>query len=103
MCERERERERVCVCVSEREREAGRQSRDPAGRGQQTGAGGRKEAENPPTGVPHVQEHATPEAPTVGLCLGSWGGPRGVRVLLWARYPCSAEYACAQCQARRSA
>ena len=26
--------------------------------------------------------------PTVGLCIGSEGGPRGVGVFLWARYPC---------------
>ena len=24
------------------------------------------------------------------LCLGPWGGPRGVGVFLWARYPCIA-------------
>jgi len=26
--------------------------------------------------------------PTVGLCLGPYGGPRGVGVFLWAKYPC---------------
>ena len=30
----------------------------------------------------------TLQDPTVGLCLGSWGSPRGVCVFLWARYPC---------------
>ena len=29
------------------------------------------------TGVPHLQENATPSDATVGLCLGTWGGPRG--------------------------
>ena len=28
------------------------------------------------------------EDPTVGLCLGSWGGPRGLGAFLWARYSC---------------
>ena len=32
------------------------------------------------------QENAPPWDPT--LCPGSWGGPRGVGVLLSARYPC---------------
>ena len=27
--------------------------------------------------------------PAVGLCPGSWGGPRGVGVFLCARYPCT--------------
>ena len=40
------------------------------------------------TGVPHSQENAPPEDPTVGLCLGSWGGARGVDIFLWTRYPC---------------
>ena len=40
------------------------------------------------TGVPHLQENATPYDPTVGLCLEFYGGPRGVCVFLWARYPC---------------
>ena len=40
------------------------------------------------TGVPHLQEDAPPEDPTVGLCLGSWGNPREMDVLLRARYPC---------------
>ena len=31
-----------------------------------------------------------PQDPTVGLCLGSWGVPRGAGVFLWARYPCTA-------------
>ena len=43
-----------------------------------------------PTGVPHLQENAPPQDPTVGLCLGSQGGPRGLGFLLWARYPCTA-------------
>ena len=30
----------------------------------------------PPTGVPHSQENAPPEDPTVGPCLGSYRGPR---------------------------
>ena len=38
--------------------------------------------------VPHLQENATPLDPTVGLCLGSQGGPRGVSVFLSASYPC---------------
>jgi hypothetical protein len=29
------------------------------------------------TGVPHLQEIATPYDPTECLCLGSYGGPRG--------------------------
>ena len=32
----------------------------------------------------------SPQDPTVGLCLGSQGGPRGVGVFLWGRYPCHA-------------
>ena len=32
-----------------------------------------------------------PSDPTVGLCLGSYGGPRGKGVFLWARYPCSVQ------------
>ena len=40
------------------------------------------------TGVPHLQENAPPWDPTVGLCLGSWGGPRGVGGFLCAKYPC---------------
>ena len=34
------------------------------------------------TGVPRFQETATPQDSTVGLCLGSKGGPRGVGVFL---------------------
>ena len=34
------------------------------------------------TGVPHLQENAPPWDPTVGLCLGSKGGPRGVGVFM---------------------
>ena len=30
-----------------------------------------------PTGVPQLQENAPPWDPTVGLCPGSWGVPRG--------------------------
>jgi len=40
------------------------------------------------TGEPHLQENATPEDPTVGLYLGSYGGPWGVGVFTWARNPC---------------
>ena len=29
------------------------------------------------TGVPRSQENASPQDPTVGLCLGPYGGPRG--------------------------
>ena len=34
------------------------------------------------TGVPHLKEHAPPQDPTVGLCMGSWWGHRGVGVFL---------------------
>jgi hypothetical protein len=34
------------------------------------------------TGVPRSYETATPQDPTVGLCLGPYGGPRGADVLL---------------------
>ena len=47
--------------------------------------------DHPGAGVPRSQENALPWDPTVGLCLGSSGGPRGVGVLLWARYHCSPE------------
>ena len=30
-----------------------------------------------------------PSDPTIGLCLGSLGGPRGLGVSSWARYPCT--------------
>ena len=40
------------------------------------------------TGVPRLQETAPPYDPTVGLCLGSKGSPRGVSVFLCARYTC---------------
>ena len=40
------------------------------------------------SGVPHLQENATPEDPTISLCLGSWGGRRGMGVFLWTRYRC---------------
>ena len=33
-----------------------------------------------PTWVPRSQETATPEDPTVGLCLGPRDGPKGVAV-----------------------
>ena len=46
------------------------------------------------TGVPHLQENAPPLDPTVGLCLGSCRGPRGVGVFLWARYPCTLTTRC---------
>ena len=41
------------------------------------------------TGVPHLQENAPPQDPTVGLCLGYQGEPIGVGVFSWASYPCS--------------
>ena len=41
----------------------------------------------PPRVTSPVRKHS-PWEPTVGLCLGSKGGPRGVGVFLWARYPC---------------
>ena len=40
------------------------------------------------TGAPPLQENATLEDPTVGLCLESSGGPRVLGVFSWARYPC---------------
>jgi len=40
-----------------------------------------------PTGVPHLQENAPPRDPTVGLCLGSWGGPRGWAFCYWRGTP----------------
>jgi len=44
-----------------------------------------------PSGVPHLQEPPPPWDPAVGLCLGSWGCPRGVgEVPLW-RPVCSQE------------
>ena len=36
-----------------------------------------------------IYENAPPQDPIVGLCLGSWGGPRGLGVFLSARYPCT--------------
>ena len=49
------------------------------GGGSDTGGGGL-----PPTGtgVPQLQENAPPKDPTVGLCLGSSGGPRGMGACL---------------------
>ena len=41
-----------------------------------------------PTGVPRSQGTTPPQESTVGLCLGPYGNPKGVRVFLWARYPC---------------
>jgi hypothetical protein len=41
------------------------------------------------TGVPDFKKNVPPWEPTVGICLGTYGGPRGVDVFLWARYPCS--------------
>ena len=32
------------------------------------------------TGVPHSEEIAPPSGPTVGVCLGPYGGPRGVAI-----------------------
>ena len=37
-------------------------------------------------GVPDIQENAQSQDPAVGLCLGSYGGRRGVGIFLWARY-----------------
>jgi len=34
------------------------------------------------TGVPGSYENAPSKEPTVGLCLGSYGGPKGVGVFL---------------------
>ena len=39
--------------------------------------------------VPRSKENAPPQDPTEGLCLGSQWGPKGMGVLLWARYPCT--------------
>ena len=33
------------------------------------------------TGAPRLKENAPPQDPTVGLCLGPCGGPRGVSAL----------------------
>ena len=35
------------------------------------------------------KKNATRNDPSVGPCLGSYGGPRGGVVILWARYPCT--------------
>ena len=35
-----------------------------------------------------IQENEPPKDPTVGLCLGSYGGLREVGDFVWARYPC---------------
>ena len=37
---------------------------------------------------PSLKRKRTPLDPTVGICLGSWGGFRVVSVFLSARYPC---------------
>ena len=40
------------------------------------------------TGVPRPKEMAPPRKdPTEGLCPGPYGGPRGVGVFWWAKYP----------------
>ena len=39
------------------------------------------------TGVPHVQENAPPQDPTVGLCLGSLGGSQGGGRFLMGEVP----------------
>ena len=39
------------------------------------------------TGVP--RSSGTPPPPTGALCLGPYGGPRGVGDFLRARYPCT--------------
>jgi hypothetical protein len=49
-------------------------------RGRGRGVGG--------TGASQLKEFTSPQDPTGGLCLWSWGGPRKVDVFLWARYPC---------------
>ena len=36
-----------------------------------------------------LKKNATPQDPTVGMCLGSHEGPRGVGVFLSARFPCT--------------
>ena len=41
------------------------------------------------TGVPHLQENASPWDPTVGLCLETYGDPRGAGVFLSSRYSCT--------------
>ena len=41
------------------------------------------------TGVPRLYENALPEDPTVGPCIGSWGGPRGVGVFLCEALLCN--------------
>ena len=41
------------------------------------------------TGVPRSSKNAPPWDLTVGLCIGSYRGPSGVGVFLWARYPCT--------------
>ena len=41
------------------------------------------------TGAPRLPGKPPPWAPTVG-CLGFQGGPGGVSVVPWARYPCTA-------------
>ena len=43
----------------------------------------------PYRGTSHKKTHPT-RTLNVGLCLGSKGGPRGVGVFLWARYPFTA-------------
>ena len=39
------------------------------------------------TGVPHLHDHAPHQDPAVGLCLGSYGGPRALGAFLWAGCP----------------
>ena len=39
--------------------------------------------------VPRASETTPPKDPTVGLCLGSYGGPGEVDDFLCARYPCT--------------
>ena len=41
------------------------------------------------TGVPRSYKNVPPQDPTVALCLGPYGGPRGVGCLLSVRCPCS--------------
>jgi hypothetical protein len=60
-----------------------RPMRGSAGRVQTVWCGGWR------AGVPRSCEIASPQNPTVGPCLGPYGGPRWVGGFLWTRYPCS--------------
>ena len=43
------------------------------------------------TGVPRSWETPSPQDPTIGLCLGPYGGPKGGGCFSWARYPCKVQ------------